>query len=106
MSWIALDDLVSVVHHALTDAELSGPVNAVAPQAVTNREFTKTLGRVIGRPTIFPLPAFAARLVFGEMADALLLSSTRVVPTRLTERGFSFAYPDLEAGLRHVLGRA
>ena len=106
MSWITLDDLIAVVLHALSDETLDGPVNAVTPHAVTNREFTKTLGRVIGRPTIFPMPALAARMVFGEMADALLLSSTRVTPTKLTERSFSFAYPELEAALRHVLGRA
>ena len=84
---------------------MEGPVNVVAPQAVNNAEFTKTLGRVLRRPTIFPLPAFMARLVFGEMADGLLLSSTHVVPTRLQETGFSFGYPDLEGALRHVLGR-
>ena len=78
----------------------------VAPQPVTNRQFTKTLGRVLRRPTIFPLPAFGARLAFGEMADALLLASTRVHPARLREGGFRFGFPGLEEALRHVLGRA
>ena len=105
MSWITLDDLVGVVLHALSGDEMSGPVNAVAPEAVTNRVFTKTLGQVLGRPTIFPMPAFAARVAFGEMADALLLASSRVVPARLAERGFQCAHPELEGALQHVLGR-
>ena len=104
MSWVALDDMLGIVLHALTDTSINGPVNAVAG-AVTNRYFTKTLGTVLHRPTIFPVPAFAVRLLFGEMGDALLLASTRVTPTRLTEAGFEFAYPDLEDALRHVLGR-
>jgi NAD dependent epimerase/dehydratase family enzyme len=70
---------------------------------VTNLEFTKTLGQVLGRPTVLPVPAFAARLAFGEMADAILLSSTRVVPARLQEAGYQFAHPELEGALRHVL---
>jgi len=105
MSWVSLDDVLASVLHALVTASLEGPVNVVAPQAVSNAEFTKTLGRVLRRPTIFPLPAFMARLVFGEMADGLLLSSTRVTPARLQETGFSFGYPGLEDALRHVLGR-
>jgi len=105
MSWVSLDDVLASVLHALVTTNMEGPVNVVAPQAVNNAEFTKTLGRVLRRPTIFPLPAFMARLVFGEMADGLLLSSTHVVPTRLQETGFSFGYPDLEGALRHVLGR-
>ncbi|MDT5123389.1 MAG: uncharacterized protein QOC96_2871 [Acidobacteriota bacterium] len=105
MSWIALDDAVGAIEHALTNETLRGPVNAVAPQAATNREFTKTLGRVLSRPTIFPVPAFAARLAFGEMADATLLSSQRVEPERLNEAGYAFKYPTLEAALRHVLNK-
>ena len=105
MSWVALDDMLGIVLYALTDTSANGPVNAVAARAVTNREFTKTLGKVLHRPTIFPVPAFAVRLLFGEMGDALLLASTRVAPTRLNEAGFEFAYPDLEGALRHVLGR-
>ena len=80
MSWIAIDDVVGAISHAILSDSLRGPVNAVAPHPVTNREFTKTLGRVLWRPTIFPLPAFAARMVMGEMADELLLASTRVKP--------------------------
>jgi uncharacterized protein (TIGR01777 family) len=105
MSWIALDDAVSVIHHAIVTEALQGPTNAVAPQAVTNQEFTKTLGKVLGRPTVVPLPAFAARLLFGEMADELLLASTRVQPAKLLASGYSFRYPGLEGALRHLLGR-
>lgn len=105
MSWIALDDVPRIVLHVLSDSSVIGPVNAVAARAVTNREFTKTLGKVLHRPTVFPVPAFAVRLLFGEMGDALLLASTRVAPTCLNETGFEFAYPDLEGALRHLLGR-
>ena len=106
MSWVALDDVLGGILHALRTDDLAGAVNLVAPSPATNAEFTKALGRVLRRPTIFPLPAFGARLVFGEMADALLLASTRVVPARLREGGFDFACPGLEDALRHLLGRA
>jgi len=105
MSWIAIDDVVGVIMHALTTEALRGPVNSVAPQPVTNREFTKTLGRVLGRPTLFPMPAFAARLAFGQMADELLLASQRVESARLLASGFQFRFPDLEGALRHLLGK-
>ncbi len=105
MSWITIDDMVGVILHALKNDSVRGPVNAVAPRPVTNAEFTKTLGRVLGRPTLFPVPAFAARLAFGEMADALLLSSARVEPSRLIATDYKFAYPELEGALRHVLGK-
>lgn len=103
MSWITLDDLVSLFLFAIDDESISGAINAVSPTPVTNREFTKTLGRVLSRPTIFPLPAFAAKLALGEMADALLLASTRVISSRLENTSFSFAYPHLEPALRHLL---
>lgn len=105
MSWIAIDDAVGAIHHALCDSSLTGPVNAVSPNPVTNRVFTKTLGHVLSRPTIVPLPAFAARAAFGEMADALLLSSARCEPRRLQDAGYVFRYPDLEDALRFQLGR-
>ncbi|MEW5976217.1 MAG: TIGR01777 family oxidoreductase [Acidobacteriota bacterium] len=105
MSWIALDDLVAVIHHALIHKSLAGPVNAVAPHPVSNLEFTKTLGKVLKRPTLAPLPAFAARLMFGEMADALLLASARAEPRQLQRSGYQFRFPTLESALRHVLGR-
>lgn len=105
MSWIALDDAVLAIEHVLATESLRGPVNLVTPNAVTNRQFTKTLGKVLGRPTILPMPAAAARLAFGEMADALFLGSARVVPQRLVESGYTFRYPELEAALRHLLGK-
>ena len=106
MSWISISDVVGIVRYALADAALSGPVNAVAPQAVTNREFTRALGTVLRRPTILPAPAFAMRFALGEMADALLLASTRVDPAALRGTAFAFQHPELEGALRHVLGRA
>ena len=105
MSWITIDDAVSAIEFALENEHLRGPVNVVAPQPATNYEFTKALGGALSRPTIFPVPAFAARLVFGEMADATLLSSQRVEPTRLKEAGYVFKYPELKGALRHVLGK-
>jgi hypothetical protein len=105
MSWIHIDDLVEAFHHTLLHEELRGPVNATSPNPVTNAEFTATLGRVLGRPTIFPLPACAARLALGEMADELLLASQRVVPAKLQASGFSFKYPELVPALRQLLGK-
>jgi uncharacterized protein (TIGR01777 family) len=104
-SWIALDDVVGAIHHSLYTNHLHGPVNAVSPQPVTNRVLTRTLGRVLRRPTAVPLPAAAVRLAFGDMADALLLSSTLVEPTRLLESGYAFRLPTLEGALRHLLGK-
>ena len=106
MSWIDIDDVVGAVSHAILSDALHGPVNAVAPHPVTNREFTKSLGRVLWRPTIFPLPVFAAHLVMGEMADNLLLASARVVPARLLATGYEFRFPELKGALRHVLGKS
>jgi uncharacterized protein (TIGR01777 family) len=103
MSWITLDDVVRVIDHALTNENLSGPVNVVAPAPVTNYEFTKTMGRVLSRPTLFPVPSFAIRLAFGEMGDAALLSSTRAEPARLKESGYVFQHPELESALRQML---
>lgn len=105
MSWIALDDVAGVILHALHANSLDGPVNTVAPHPVTNREYTKTLGKVLNRPTIFPLPAFAAKLAFGEMADALLLSSQRVSSEMLVKSGYTFRHPELEGALRFLLGK-
>jgi uncharacterized protein (TIGR01777 family) len=105
LSWIALDDLVGVIVHALTHDALQGPVNAVSPNPVTNLEFTKILGRVLHRPTLFAIPAFALRLVFGRMVDELLLASARVEPARLLESGYVFRYPELEGALRYLLGK-
>jgi uncharacterized protein (TIGR01777 family) len=105
MSWIAIDDLIGAIRHVIASDDVSGPVNAVAPEPVTNKTFTKTLGRVLGRPTIFPLPGFVVKTLFGEMGEALLLSGQRVRPAGLTSHGYAFRYSDLEPALRHVLGR-
>lgn len=102
-SWVSLDDVIDAILHALVTPSLRGPVNLVAPNAVTNAEFTKILGSALKRPTFFPMPAFAARLALGEMADALLLASARVAPKKLSASGYAFRYPDLAACLRDLL---
>ena len=103
MSWITREDLVRIIQHSLVDESLEGPVNAVAPGAATNLEFTKALGRALGRPTLFPLPAFMAKLVLGEMAEDLLLASTRVTPGKLSLSSFRFSHPELDTALAAVL---
>lgn len=103
MSWIALEDVVNALKFLMGETTTRGPVNFVAPRPVTNAEFTKTLGRVLSRPTIFPVPEFGARLAFGEMADALLLSSQRVEPGVLKSKGFEFRWAMLEQALRQIL---
>ncbi len=105
MSWIALDDLVGIYDAVLQDEAVSGPVNAVSPNPVRNVAFTAVLGHVLNRPTFMPVPAFGLRLLLGEMADALLLSSTQVQPEKILAAGYSFRYPELEGALRHVLGK-
>ncbi len=105
VSWIAVDDLLDAMLHLLATEALRGPVNMVAPRPVTNAEFAATLGRVLGRPAVLAVPAFAARLALGEMADEVLLASARVTPVRLAASGYRFRYPELEGALRHLLGR-
>ncbi len=105
VSWIAVDDTADAILFALTTPALSGPVNAVAPNPIPNAELATTLGKVLSRPAIVPLPAFAVRLLLGEMGDELLLSSTRAEPHRLSAAGFEFRFAQLEPALRHVLGR-
>ena len=104
MSWIAMDDVTSAIYHTLITESLKGPVNVTAPNPVTNKEFTTTLGEVLKRPAVVPIPAFAAKLAFGEMANDLLLASTKVAPKRLSDSGYKFQYPELENALKHVLG--
>jgi uncharacterized protein (TIGR01777 family) len=106
LSWIALDDIAGAYLHALTRDDLAGPVNLTAPNPVTNAEFTTTLARVLHRPAVLHVPAFAPRLVLGEFADEMLFASIRVRPARLLETGYRFRYPELEPALRHTLGRA
>jgi uncharacterized protein (TIGR01777 family) len=104
-SWVTLDDVVAVLMRALADEGLAGPVNVVAPGAVTNRTFSRALGRALGRPALLPVPAPALRARFGEMAEGALLASARVTPARLLAAGYAFRFPRLEDALRHVLGR-
>lgn len=103
-SWIALEDAIQAILHALVREDVSGPLNVVSPQPVTNDEFTRTLGRVLHRPTWFAVPAAVLRMALGEMADEALLSSARVHPERLVASGFQFKQPELEAALRRCLG--
>ena len=105
VSWIALSDTVSAIRHAIDSESLAGPVNLAAPVPVTNAELTKTLARVLRRPALLPVPAFALRLVFGEMGEATLLASQRMRPRRLLDNGYRFRHPVLEGALRHELGR-
>ena len=103
MSWVAIDDVSGAIYHALVTDSLKGPVNVTAPNPVTNKEFTNILGKVLGKPTVMPMPAFAARLAFGEMANDLLLASTKVAPKRLSDSGYKFQYTELENVLKHIL---
>jgi hypothetical protein len=103
MSWIDLHDEIGAILHILTNESLRGPVNSVSPHPVTNAEFTKTMASVLSRPAIFPMPAFAARLVFGQMGDELLLGSQRVEPAKLLASGYAFQKPDLRLALSEIL---
>lgn len=103
MSWIAMDDLIGVILFVLSHQTIQGPLNTASPNPSTNREFTQALAKVLHRPAFLPFPAFAAKLVFGEMADELLLSSTRVVPDKLSKAGYVFLFPDLPKALKHLL---
>ena len=103
MSWISLEDEIRAIEFALENERIRGPLNLTAPNPATNEQFTKTLGEVIHRPTILPLPEFAVNLVFGEMGDALLIDSTKVLPQRLTDAGFKFRHTDLKNALENAL---
>jgi uncharacterized protein len=105
MPWITLADAVAVARAAITDDRFAGAINTVAPNPVRNSEFTKTVARILHRPAIFAVPAFVLRSALGEMAQPLLLASTRAVPERLTKLGYSFRFADAEAALRAILGR-
>ncbi|MDA8744882.1 TIGR01777 family oxidoreductase [Rubripirellula amarantea] len=104
-SWIALDDVLGGIHHVLANDHVNGPVNFVSPNPIRNRDFAQTLGKVLNRPALIPAPAFGLRLALGEMADALLLASTRVIPEVLTETGYQFRFTDLADYLKYGLGR-
>lgn len=103
MSWIALDDVIAAIHLFLEDENLSGVFNLTAPNSVRNEEFTDTLGKVLSRPTILPVPAFAIKLLFGEMGEKLLLEGARVVPKRLGATGYKFKFADLESAMREAV---
>lgn len=103
MSWIAIDDLIRIIEFALLHTQLEGALNAVAPYPVTNETFTITLGQALGRPTFMTVPAFAVKLLFGEMGEELLLSSQRIKPSKLEQASFAFAYPHLEEALQHLI---
>jgi uncharacterized protein (TIGR01777 family) len=103
MSWISIDDMVGAIRFIIENESIHGPVNLVSPSPVTNRDFTKTLGGVLRRPSILPLPAFAARMMLGEMADALLLSSAKVYPRVLLNNGYAFIHSDLRSALEDIL---
>ena len=105
VSWVALDDVVGSIVHALTNDTVEGPVNVGSPNPMTNAGYTKVLGKVLGRPTFLPIPAQALRLLLGEVADALLLASQRMRPVKLEATGYEFRYPQLEDALRHLLGK-
>ncbi|MEO8359556.1 MAG: TIGR01777 family oxidoreductase [Vicinamibacteria bacterium] len=102
---IALDDLIYLIHHIIITDGIRGPVNGTAPEAVTNAEFTRVLGRVLKRPAVIPVPKIALDLALGEMAEPLMFSSARVNPEKALDSGFTFTYPTVEGTLRHVLGR-
>jgi uncharacterized protein (TIGR01777 family) len=106
MSWVALEDVVGILRLAIENASVRGAINVVAPQPVRNEEFTKVLAKILHRPALFPAPAFALRFALGEMADALLWSSQRVVPARLEQSGYRFLHADLAAALKSVLATA
>lgn len=103
MSWVSLDDVVEIINFAIENENLRGAINVASPNPVTNEEFTKTLGDVLYRPTILPLPEFAVNLMFGEMGDTLLLNSTRVEPRRLKDAGYEFKFPNLRSALENAV---
>jgi len=102
--WIAMTDVIGAVDHILAHGDLAGPVNLVAPETVTSRDFARALGKHLGRPAVLPAPAFAIKMAFGEMAEALLLSSTKAVPKVLEKSGYTFIAPTLAEAFRVVLG--
>ena len=103
-SWIHRDDWTRMVRWAIDTPAIKGPINLTAPAPVTNREFTQALARALHRPALAPAPAFALRILLGEMADAMILSGQRVLPEKATMNGFEFRYPDLDSALRAIYG--
>ncbi len=103
LSWIALNEIPLIVRHVIEHTHVQGPVNAVSPYPVNNATFTKALGKAIHRPTVFPVPAFAVRLLFGEMGQTLLLEGNHVLPKRLKDSGYVFTYPQIDSALANVV---
>jgi len=103
MPWIHIEDEIELIFHCIKRSDLTGSVNASSPNPVTNRQFSQALGTVLSRPVIFPMPAFVAKLLFGEMAKELLLTGQRVHPRKALESGFEFKYPELDPALRQIL---
>ena len=103
MSWIALEDLISIINFALENENVRGAINSTAPNPVTNETFTKTLGEILNRPTFIPAPEFAVKFMFGEMGETLLLQGCRVIPKKLQDLGFTFKYPELKEALKAAL---
>jgi uncharacterized protein len=106
MSWIGIDDLLALILYAIVDKSITGPVNAVSPNPITNADFTTTLGKVLSRPTILSIPESIIKSALGEeLANSAVLSSSRVVPMRFLKIGYKFRFPSLESVLRHTLGK-
>lgn len=103
LSWVALDEIPSIISFIIKNEKIAGPVNVVAPNPVSNREFTKVLGKVINRPVIFPVPGFAIRMLFGEMGQSLLLEGSKVLPKKLLDAGYRFKYPDIGSALEKAV---
>jgi hypothetical protein len=106
MSWIALEDVIDIIRSSISDSEMSGAVNVVAPNPVQNSDFAHLVGRILHRPSLLPAPPFMLRLALGEMADALLLASQRAVPERLLQSGQPFKFAEIEPALRAMLSAA
>jgi uncharacterized protein (TIGR01777 family) len=102
-AWIEAGDLANLISFCISNPNISGPVNAVTPNPLTNKTFTSTLGRVLGRPAVIPVPEFLLRAVMGRLADEVLLASCRALPSRLLKQGFNFAHPELEEALGYIL---
>jgi uncharacterized protein (TIGR01777 family) len=104
-SWVSLDDVLGAIVHVIRTESLAGPVNVTAPHPVTNKEFTKALGKVLVRPTLIPIPTFGLRALFGEMADECLIAGQKVLPARLEAADYHFRDTEIEPTLRHILGK-
>ncbi len=103
MSWIHMDDIIGMIRLAIDNESVKGAINGTAPNPVTNKQFSKTLGKVLKRPAIFPMPAFVVKLLFGQMGEELLLAGQRIVPNKITQAGYEFVYPKLEDALRDAV---